>query len=103
MAENKTLLELISGASGDAWINGVTGKDSLGPPDPYYRPTRKKLAKHTDEDLAELIVGKPETREAEIARSILRRRESWRTPATPALAISLLSFALAAWAFARTF
>lgn len=102
MAEKRSLLDLISTAGSNTWLGSAMNKGIAGPPDPYYRPTRRLMGKHSDEDLAELIAERSSTAEAELARSIMRRREAWRTPATPALIISVLSFGLAAWAFART-
>lgn len=70
--------------------------------DDILNPSRAYLKKHSDEELAELIVAKPNTREAELCRSIMREREAWRTPAKWALYIALASLAIGTSAFIRT-
>jgi hypothetical protein len=103
MTAKKSLLELVSNASGNAMVNSLTGTPAaFGEVDPYDRPTRKLIASHSDDDLHELIAARPTTREAEIARSIMRGREAWRTPARWSLVISAAALALSVAAFART-
>jgi hypothetical protein len=103
MNTKKSLLDLIDNASGNAMVNNLTGDTAaFGQADPYDRPTRKLIASHSDDDLHELIAARPTTREAEIARSIMRGREAWRTPARWSLAISAAALALSLAAFVRT-
>lgn len=102
MTDKRTLADLIQLANVDSWL--ATEKEILPRADlrPYLTPSRKTIGKHSDEDLAELIATKGNTREGQIAASILRQREAWRTPARWSVIISVASLMLAAAAFART-
>lgn len=68
----------------------------------FADPGRKVLRKLRDDDLAALISAEPTSKQGLIAASILRQRESWRTPARWSLIISVISLCLATAAFART-
>ena len=101
MTAGKSLLDLISNASGNAMVNSFAADSrAFGDPDPYERPTRKMISAFDDEDLHELIAARPTTREAEIARSIMRGREAWRTPARWSMIISAVSLAISIAAIA---
>lgn len=66
-------------------------------------PGRRELDKFPDDELAELIAREPGSRQGLLASSILRNRDSWRTPAQWALGISAISLLVAITALARTF
>lgn len=103
MAKKPTLLESISKANADAMIRGLTSQpEPPSGPDVFGCPSRKLIKRYPDEDLLELIAAKPSTREAEIARSIMREREAWRTPAKWSMIIAIASLVIATWAFVRT-
>jgi len=70
--------------------------------DEILEPGRRQLQRETDEDLLELIGARPNSREGQIAASIMRTREAWRTPARWSVIISLLAFGLSVAAFVRT-
>jgi len=70
----------------------------------YANPQRRHLVKMTDEELAELLATESSGSYLHhLAASILRSRESWRTPARWALALSALSFLISAVALWRSF
>jgi hypothetical protein len=56
----------------------------------------------SDEELAEIIGREPQSKLGRLAESVLRSRESWRTPAKWALVVSVFSLCVAIWAFLRT-
>lgn len=59
----------------------------------FANPQRRHLAKMTDEELAELLATEASNSYLHhLAASVLRSRESWRTPARWALILSALSF-----------
>lgn len=101
MAKKPTLLERIQSADIVQWLDHQAGRTQTSLDD-ILNPSRAYLAKHSDEDLAELIAAKPDTREAEIARSLMRVREAWRTPAKWSMIIAIASFVIATGAFVRT-
>jgi hypothetical protein len=74
----------------DAWLEAT---------DPGYKHIRRM----TDDELAELMSREPGSKQGLIAASVLRGRESWKTPAKWALVVSILSFGLACAALARSF
>jgi hypothetical protein len=65
-------------------------------------PDRRRLKRLSDEELAELIAREPESKLGRLAESVMRSRDSWRTPARGALVVSFCSFAVAALALIRT-
>jgi hypothetical protein len=71
--------------------------------DELTKPKWATIASFTDEELAEMLAAEPSSREGLIAASIMRSRETWRTPARWALIISGLSLSAAVAALARTF
>ncbi len=71
--------------------------------DEYATPQRRHLVKMADEQLAELLATEPNTSYLHhLAASILRSRESWRTPARWALMLSGLSFVVSIIALWRS-
>ena len=66
-------------------------------------PTRQEVAELSDEELAEVLAREPNSQLGHLAATIMRRRESWRSPARWALLISILSFAVAFMALVRAF
>lgn len=72
--------------------------------DEYANPQRRHLAKMTDEELAELLATESSGSYLHhLAASILRSRESWRTPVRWALILAGLSFVVSAIALWRSF
>ena len=70
----------------------------------YANPQRRHLAKMPDEELAELLATESSASYLHhLAASILRSRESWRTPARWALILSGLSFLVSLVAIWRSF
>ena len=103
MTKKQTLLELVSEAGNDAWIASLTTDPAeIGPLHPYWNANRKLIAKHSDEDIAEMIANRPTSREAELGRSIMRVREGWRMPARWSLIVAGLALILSVAAFIRT-
>ncbi|MDT7527784.1 hypothetical protein OVY29_03790 [Sphingopyxis sp. SE2] len=103
MAKKPTLVEELNAANNDAWLGNFEDDPAeVGPLHPYWKATRKLIAKHPDEDLAELIATTPNSREAHLAVSILRVREGWKSPARWSMLISGASLFVAGWAFLRT-
>ena len=69
----------------------------------FSTPQRRHLVKMTDEELAELMATEgADSYLHHLAASILRSRESWRTPARWALFLSALSFLISLAALANT-
>lgn len=56
----------------------------------------------TDSDLAEFIARNRQIGDTELARSEMRVRESWRTPAKPALVVSIVALLISLAAFANS-
>lgn len=70
----------------------------------YANPQRRHLVKMTDEELAELLATESSSSYLHhLAASILRSRESWRTPARLALILSAFSFLVSVIALWRSF
>lgn len=70
----------------------------------YANPQRRHLAKMSDEELAELLATEASSSYLHhLAASILRSRESWRTPARWALVLSALSCLISVVALWRSF
>jgi len=70
--------------------------------DAIAHPSRAIIATFTDEELAELQAREPNSREGHLAASIMRSRESWRTPGRWSLIVAALSLIIAISAFVRT-
>ena len=84
------------------------GKSSQGEFDKafekYVNPNRRHLAKMTDEELAELLATETSSSYLHyLAASILRSRESWRTPTRWTLILSAFSFLVSVIALWRSF
>lgn len=92
-ARSNRMIEGLKAFSGDAYSSAF---------DALADPGRRELDSFTDEELAELIAREPSSKQGHLASSILRSRESWRTPARWALVFSGLSLMVAMAAFART-
>lgn len=60
----------------------------------FAAKTTPNFAIWTDEDLAELIARNRPTGETELARSEMRTRESWRTPARWSFIVACLALAV---------
>lgn len=101
MTKKPTLLERMQTAGIDQWLDHQAGRTTTSLDD-ILNPSKAYLSKQSDEDLAELIAAKPTTREAEIARSVIRVREAWRTPAKWSMIIAVAALALSAVAIVRT-
>ena len=101
MTKKPTLLERMNSASITQWLDHESGRTQTSLDD-ILNPSKAYLAKQSDDDLHELMAAKPNTREGQIAASIMRVREAWRTPARWSLIVSGLALALSAVAFART-
>lgn len=101
MTAGKSLLDLITNASGNAMVSSFAA-DPRAPreADPYLRPTKKMIGAFDDENLHELIAARPTTREAEIARGLIREREAWRTPARWSMVIAAVSLVISIAAIA---
>jgi hypothetical protein len=104
MRRKPGLLAKFENARVNAMIESLGGRplpqDTL---EEILDPGRKQIARFTDEELAELMARGVPTKEAQLAASEMRRRESWRTPARWALLISVASALIAAAALVRTF
>jgi CRISPR/Cas system-associated protein Csm6 len=108
MAKKPTLLEEMRSANIETYLDHMAGRSPRSLDD-VQNPSRKHIASRADEELAELIVGEPASRAAELARSVLRQREAWRTPAKWSVIIAVVSLitaigslGLASAAFLRT-
>lgn len=98
------LAKLDSGR-GDAMIETMKAFNGDAYEAAFYEiayPPRKVLATFTDEELAELQAREPNSREGHLAASIMRSRESWRTPGRWSLIVAGLSLVVAISAFVRT-
>jgi hypothetical protein len=78
-----------------AWIRSLGGNP---PPQTFQEawdeavdPGRKLLSTLSDEALSAIIAREPNSKQGHLAASIMRTRESWRTPARPALIISVIA------------
>lgn len=98
---SKRFLDRIDEARGDDMIEGLGGKRTRAA-DEWANPGLKQIRRLSDEELAEIIAREPSSYLGALAVSVQRGRESWRTPARPALIVSLLSLAVAVLALART-
>lgn len=101
MSKKPTLLERMQSAGIDNWLDHQSGRTQTSLDD-ILNPSKTYLTKQSDEDLLELIAARPASREGQIAASIMRVREAWRTPAKWSVIIAVASFAIATAAFIRT-
>ena len=102
MEKRPGLLAKIDAGRASAMIAGMGGRPTQDSIDEILDPGLKQVKRLTDDELAEVIGREPGSKLGRLAESVLRGRESWRTPAKWALIVSLLSFAVAAWALFRT-
>lgn len=102
MAKKPTLLERMQSAGIEEWLDHQAGRTRTSLDD-ILSPSKAYLAKQSDDDLHELIAVRPNTREAQIAASIMRVREAWRTPARWSLIVAVAALAVSAVALIRTF
>lgn len=96
------LLAKIDAARVDGWIASMRGSPINTPLDELLDPGLATVRKFTDDELAETIAREPNSKLGLLSASVLRSRESWRTPAKWALIVSLASFGLSFWAICRT-
>ncbi|MGE3744982.1 MAG: hypothetical protein AB7G25_04560 [Sphingomonadaceae bacterium] len=89
----KVMVENLKAFNGDAYDTAF--EDIAYPP-------RRVLATFTDEELAELQAREPHSREGHLAASIMRSRESWRTPGRWSLIVAGMSLVVAISALVRT-
>ena len=104
MTRATTALDRITAARTDAMIHSLALDDDDPPFEgmEWADPGRMLLRNCSDDDLAEIIGVEPASKTGILARSILNRRESWRTPAKWSFVIALVSFFLGLVAFIRT-
>jgi hypothetical protein len=96
------LLDRLTEERTDDWIDSMRTPGADAPPKPPREPvTRRQINCFTDEDLAELISREPDSAWGQLALSVLRVRESWRTPARWALVISAIALAVSLLALIR--
>lgn len=97
-----SLLAELDSQSIDDWLSSLDRKPRHTSLEEVLDPGIATVSRFTDDELAEAIARGPNSKLGLIAASVLRSRESWRTPAKWAFVISCLSFGHAVWAFVRT-
>lgn len=97
-------LDQIKSAENKAWVASLSEDAQFTEAfTEKANPRWRHIAKLTDDELADILADSPTSRKGIIAASVLRSRESWRTPARWALIVAGLSFALAVASLLRTF
>jgi hypothetical protein len=94
------LLGKIDKARNDLWLESMGGPALQPEQRDWAEPGLRMMKLLPDEELAEIIGRDPQSKLGRLAESVLKRRESWRTPAKSALLVSIVS--LAGWALLRT-
>jgi hypothetical protein len=105
MRREPGLHEKIDTVGTDAWLRTLgleKGFDFDSSVDRYLYPKRALHTRMVDEELAELASRAPSAL-TELARSELRSREGWRTPAKWSLFVALAALVVSAAALIRTF
>ena len=100
--EKMSLLDRIRSARLSEWLDAVQGRPHT-PIEDLLAPSRAFLEKQPDEELAQLVAATPNSREGQLAASILRVREAWKSPEKWSFIVSVAALVVSGIALVRTY